>query len=669
MPPAVTSPLADERTVSSGHAADLLPLERVIAQATTVLRHQQVPEGYWWYTLEANETIGAELIFLEHCLDRRTPGRWARLARRMLDEQGPDGSWSLAYGETGDVSATLECYVALRLAGYEKAADALVRARSFIADHGGLNAARVFTQIHFACLGLVPWSTPPSMPIEILLLPSWAPFSIYAFSSWARACIIPLLIVMSQRPVWPLPIDHLVEEIPRGNGNGRAGRRDIWAEFFRWVDRIMKVTHPFTQRRPTRGVAARRAEEWIRSHLAKTEDIFPALAYGSLALAALGHAEEDPSIAKALTALDRFQHSYPTELPALPFSTETDAAYAASRVTAGESAIHQQCCISPVWDTPWAMCALRAAGVPADDPALLRAATWLLSQQITDCYGDWHKKNPDGKPGGWAFEFENHYFPDVDDTIQVLLAIHGTALPHHQVASATARALDWCLSMQNDDGGWAAFDKNNSLAILNKIPFADHGACLDPSSPDISGRMLQLLTRYGFTVRDRPIMRAISYLRQTQERDGSWFGRWGVNYIYGTWAVLTGLCDIGVPADAPEMVRAAEWLASIQQADGGFGESVESYPRETYVKGSSTASQTAWGLMGLIAAGHGEGPVAAKAARFLCASQGIDGTWNERACTGTGFPGHFYLRYHGYRHYFPLLALGKYRQILSEKNT
>lgn len=639
-------------------------LERGVAR----LIDHQTPDGYWWYTLEANETIGAEYIFLEHCLDRRTPGTWERLAARMLTEQLPNGGWALAYGQLGDVSATLECYVALRMTGYPGDHAALQRARTFIDQHGGLAAARVFTQIHFACLGLVSWKTPPSMPVEVMLLPSWAPFSVYSFSSWARACIIPLLIIMAEQPVWPLPLD-LRNELPLGSKRGAAhvARRDIWAECFRWVDRIMKVTRPFTRRRPTKKMALQRAEDWVRAHLEKTEDIFPALSYGGLALAALGHSENDPMVAKALNALQRFQHSYDGVLSPLPFHNDrAEYQYHQRRTDAHHPLLHQQCCISPLWDTPWAMCALQAAGLPADHPALMLAARWLLSQQVLDFYGDWHKKNPDGKPGGWAFEFENPHFPDIDDTIQVLLAIHGTALPHGEAAKATARALEWCLSMQNDDGGWAAFDKNNSLTIVNKIPFADHGACLDPSSPDITGRMLQLLSRYGYSTHDEVVRRALAYLRKTQEVDGSWFGRWGVNYLYGTWAVLSGWREIGADVAAPEVQRSLRWLEAIQNHDGGFGESVESYPRCRFVPNASAPSQTAWGLLGLIAAGGGGGATVRRAAAYLASQQQPDGTWPERAYTGTGFPGHFYIRYHGYRHYFPLLASGHYARTVRE---
>ncbi len=649
-------------------------LDTAIARATALMRSHQTPAGYWWYTLEANETIGAEYIFLEHNVGMRTSGVWERLAHRMLQEQHADGSWHIAHGLPGDLSTTLECYVALRMAGFAADDVRLQRARRFIEIHGGVPAARIFTHIHFATLGLIPWDATPAMPVEVMLLPDWAPFSVYSFSSWARACIIPLLIVMTKRPVRAIAIENLAEEIGVPNHYGKkikphtahpGVQRDMWGELFLWVDKILKITRPFTRLRPTKRLALRRAEEWIRTHIAETEDIFPALAYGALALCALGAATDDPSVAKALAALARFQHAYDGDaLPERPFHAGSDNwQYQQSRVLAGVSSVHQQCCISPVWDTPWMLCALQAGDAEKNDADNVRGAQWLLTQQITERVGDWAKRNPHGQPGGWAFEFENQYFPDVDDTIQVVLALRGTSIVDEpQTVAAIDRAVAWCLSMHNDDGGWAAFDKNNSLELVNKIPFADHGACLDPSSPDITGRMLELLASHGYTLDHPVVQRAVRYLLRTQEVDGSWFGRWGVNYIYGTWAVLTGLAAIGFPPEAREISRAAQWLTHIQQVSGGFGESVLSYPRHAFVPAAACASQTAWALMGLIAAGKSSSDTAQRAARFLLERQRRDGGWDEASYTGTGFPGHFYIRYHGYRHYFPLLALGKWRK-------
>ncbi len=651
---------------------------------------QQTPKGYWWYTLEANETIAAEYIFLEHCLGRKTLRIWNALANRMLSEQLSDGSWRLAYGLEGDPSTTLECYVALRMIGFDSSEPALQRAREYIIRHNALERARVFTKIHFAMLGIIPWSQPPAMPVEIMLLPSWAPISIYSFSSWARACVVPLLIMMTQQPVWPLPIVDLVDELSPNREhapNNQVGKLqlvrdalskaqdvavsilpgrgvDIWGEFFRWVDRAIKLTHPFTRRRPTKRLAVKRCEEWIRQHIASTEDIFPALSYAVLSLKSLGYSEDDPTIQKAVRALHRFQHSYHAQLPPIPFHQgSSNWQYEQLRINPEEEQIHQQCCISPVWDTPWAVCALRAAGVSSDNQLLLKADQWMVSKQINHVYGDWHHKNSEGKPGGWSFEFENDFFPDVDDTIQVLLALHGT-IPWTQLAPVANRALAWCMTMQNDDGGWAAFDKNNSMYLLNKIPFSDHGACLDPSSPDITGRMLQLLSVYDVPNHETVVQRALTYLRNTQRTDGSWFGRWGINFIYGTWAVLEGLKAISVPPHDTMVSRAVAWLKSIQHDDGGFGESPASYSQDKFISMEPSASQTAWGLMAMLTLPGCDAAVT-KSARWLIQRQNNDGSWMEQHYTGTGFPGHFYIRYHGYRHYFPLMALAKYRASIS----
>ncbi|MBI2345944.1 MAG: squalene--hopene cyclase [Deltaproteobacteria bacterium] len=653
------------RKLSAPVAAVLVSSEcdEAIARASQLLLSHQTPDGYWWYTLEANESIGAEAIYLRHCLGLPNREIDAPLARRILARQLPDGSWSLSYKGYGDLSATIECYLACRMVGHPPDLPALQAARRFIARHGGLQAARVFTKIHLAMLGCGRWDDVPNMPAELILLPHWAPFSMANFSSWARACIVPLLIVMARRPIWPVDI-HLAEELgPADHKNtGVDSARDLWADIFSLLDRAMKLARPLTALSPTKSLAIAKAERWIREHIAGTEDIFPALAYGALALRALGHPSTDTTIAKAMSALKRFQHGYEGPLPPLPFH-DTNWQYATSRHTT-QPLIHQQCCISPVWDTPWAMTALRSAGVPPNDPSLLRAGEWLLAQQITTTYGDWRHKNPQGVPGGWAFEFENDYFPDVDDTIQVLLALHPLPLPVEAKEQATTRAIQWCLSMQNDDGGWAAFDKNNTLSLVNKIPFADHGACLDPATPDITGRMLECLAAYGWAMDAPAVQRALQFLVRHQEPDGSWFGRWGVNYIYGTWAVLRGLCAIGIPATDPMVVRAVQWLESVQRVDGGFGESVESYPRGRYVpQGESVPSQTAWALMALIAAGRAAGEAAARAADWLIKRQQQDGAWDEPHHTGTGFPGHFYIRYHGYRHYFPLMALAEFRRI------
>lgn len=634
-----------------------------IQRAQDKLLSYQCKDAYWWFTLEANESIGAEYIFLMRILGQVDLAVQSGLAQRILQEQRPDGTWGLYFDSQSDLSTTIECYLALRLAGYATDHPALIRARSFILHRGGITSARVFTRIHLALFGIVPWTAVPSMPAELILLPHWAPISVYEFSSWARACIIPLLMISEKKHVTKLPDDLKLQELFVETEDQRRYHDDItrvgyvsWENFFQQIDRAVKLIHPLGPK-PVRSYAMKRCEDWVRTHIERTEDIYPAMAYAALALHAVGCEANDPILTKALQGLGRFQQKNAGPLDA---SVEHVA-------TANGSMLHQQCCISPIWDTPWSLTALLESGMDSADPALLKAGRWLIAKQITDVYGDWHFKNSGGEPGGWAFEFENDYFPDVDDTIQVLTVLQGLAIPEKEKSHALRRGLDWVISMQNDDGGWAAFDKNNNLELVNKIPFSDHGACLDPSSPDIAGRVIELLSRFGYTQEDRIVRRALRYLKRNQEVNGSWFGRWGVNYVYGTWAVLTGLAAIGVSMDEPYVQRAVNFLLAVQRPDGGFSESPESYELKRYTPygDSSVPSQTAWGLMGLVAAGQAKSAAVRRAADFLLTQQKADGTWDEPQFTGTGFPGHFYIRYHGYRHYFPLLALGRYKQGLN----
>lgn len=637
-------------------------LQTAIDRGQRQLLTLQTPESYWWFTLEANEAIGAEFIFLMHYLGAVDGVTQEGLARRILQEQRSDGAWGLYWESPPDLSTTIECYFALRLAGYPLDHPALSKARSFILHRGGITESRVFTRIHLALFGIVPWSAVPAMPVEVILLPHWAPISVYEFSSWARACIVPLLLILEKKPVVTLPSDLRLEELFVESVGDRHYHDDVkrtgyisWENLFQQIDRAMKLIQPLGPK-PVKQIAMRKCEDWIRTHISQTEDIYPAMAYAAMALHALGHPIDDPMVAKALTGLDRFRQRNAGPLDAsVPHATSPEGAV-----------LHQQCCISPIWDTPWSATALLDSNMDASDPALLKTARWLISRQITECYGDWHYKNPNGEPGGWAFEFENDYFPDVDDTIQVLTVLHKTQLPEKEKAHAIRRGLDWLLSMQNDDGGWAAFDKNNNLELVNKIPFSDHGACLDPSSPDITGRVLELLSLFGYEKGDRIVRRALRYLRRHQEANGSWFGRWGVNYIYGTWAVLTGLAAIGEDMQSKSVAKAVAFLKRVQRANGGFGESPESYMLRKYVPygDSSVPSQTAWALMGLVAASAATSAEAHRAADWLIRNQKPDGTWDEPQYTGTGFPGHFYIRYHGYRHYFPLLALGRYQRAL-----
>ncbi len=630
--------------------ASTRPLDEAILRAQQSLQLDQQPEGYWWYTLEANESIGAGFIQLMHFLGEVDPETQAGLARRVLNEQRSDGSWPLFYDGPADLSVTVECYFALRLAGFSPEEPALRKARAVILKQGGIENVRVFTKIHLALFGLVPWSESPAMPTWLIHLPLHSGLSIYEFSSWARASIVPLLVVLDKKPVVPIEFD--LDELLSGNPPTPPFAKGGKGGFFSYLDKILKqLNHlPF---HPGKKKALQACEAWIRGHIARTEDIYPAMAYGAMAIKALGYPTSDPTIQKALGGLMKFRQGY-----AVGGTRETSD-------RTHSTAFHQQCCISPLWDTPWAGTALLESGTPPDDSALLKAARTLLSKQIREFRGDWSFKNPKGQPGGWAFEFENDFFPDVDDTIQILYFLRKTTLPETEKREPIRRGLDWLLSMQSKNGGWAAFDKDNLAGWVNKIPFSDHGACLDRPTPDITGRMLELLPLFGYGKKDPVVRRAIGFLHQTQEPFGPWRGRWGVNFIYGTWCVMQGLRAIGVNMHSGEVSKAIGWLKSIQNDDGGWGESCLSDRENRYVPlGASVPSQTAWAIMALIAAGEADSPAGERGMQFLIDNQTGDGRWEERHFTGTGFPGHFYIRYHGYRQYFPLLALGRYRAVI-----
>ena len=627
-------------------------VQETIKTAGQNLLSQQNADGYWWFTLEANESIGAGFIQLMHFCDLVDENIQSGLAQRMLSEQQPDGSWSLYHKGPGDISATVECYLSLRLAGHAKDHPSLEKAKNFIRQKGGLSQIRVFTRIHLALFGLIDWEYCPHMPLEMIFLPHWAPLSIYNFSSWARASIVPLLILFAEQPVTPIDFDLKELYVEKTAKEREAAFRfhapsPLSFDFlFIQIDRILKLVAKLPWK-PTHNAAMERCIKWTWEHLQKTEDIYPALAYGLMAFKALDYSFESPQIQKPWNALKRFQQSDANQVP----STQ-------------HYRTHQQCCISPVWDTPWSCVALSEAGLWQDKhPDFLKTARWLLSKEVRNPNGDWHHKNPQGVPGGWSFEFENEYFPDVDDTVEVLHALSCAALPQKEKDPAIARGIAWTLSMQNDDGGWGAFDKNNDLDLVNKIPFADHSACLDPSTPDITGRVLELLASQGFTQRDKCVQKALQFLKRSQEDFGGWFGRWGVNYIYGTWAVLTGLALLDPEqTEDVEIKKALDWLQSVQHRDGGFGESPQSYAEEKFVPWErSVPSQTAWGLMALVAGGKANTTAARKAAEWLVKNWGTE-QWQEPEHTGTGFPGHFYLRYHGYRLFFPLLALARYQK-------
>ncbi|HBF13371.1 MAG TPA: squalene--hopene cyclase [Deltaproteobacteria bacterium] len=631
-------------------------LNEAIDKASSLMLSHQSADGYWWYTLEANESINAASIFLMHYLNAVDLGFQDQLANRIKASQTLDGSWPTYFEGPGDLSNTMECYFALKLSGLSPQDPVMVKAQEFVRNHGGLSQCRIFTRITLAQFGIIPWNACPAMPVWFIMAPNKFSVNIYEFSSWARATIVPLLIILDQKRIHKLPdgfLDELVCEEQISWAFKGSSSPSLLEKALLFNDKILKYFNNLNII-PLRKRSLLRCETWIRKHVDRTEDIFPALANAAMALFSLGYPLSDPGIQKCLHALKKFRIALPHaaligELP--------------EKINIPQHGSYQQCCVSPVWDTPWMGMALLEAGLGEKNPSLIKAARWLISKQILNVYGDWAVKNKNALAGGWSFEFENDYFPDVDDTIEVLLFLQKMGLNPDELKTPLSRGLSWVLSMQSKNGGWAAFDKDNTKEILNQIPFSDYKACLDQPSADITARMLELLSQNGFTKNSSVVSKAIAFLEKEQHSSGAWLGRWGVNYIYGTWCVLQGLRAIGYDMQSERIQKAVLWLKSIQNEDGGFGESCRSYDENNYVPlNKSTASQTAWALMGLLAAGEGASKQAAQAARFLIETQNGDGSWTEWEHTGTGFPRHFYIRYHGYRHYFPLLALGKYRK-------
>jgi len=613
-------------------------------RATTWLLDRQHPQGYWHAPLEANATMEAEYVFMNRLLGRRKGDVERRLVDRLHAIQGADGGWPLYAGGPANLSATIEAYFAMKLAGLGADEPALVRARDFIRSQGGLARAGVFTRIWLSLFRQFPERGVPAMPVELVLLPPWFPLNIYAMSSWARGTVVPLVLLMAHRPDVAVAPETTLDELwlrrpsPEDFAFARSPELVTFRNFFLAVDAALHRVSP-TAWRPLRRRAIARAIEWILRHQdanGQWGGIQPAMVYSVLALHAVGFAPDHPAIVRGLAGIEEF-------------------------LVECEGTLMYQPCVSPNWDTGLAMRALLDAGVDPSHDALGRGARWLLDHQIFRP-GDFNVYNPALEPGGWAFEFANDWYPDTDDTAVILmvlaqLPVAGTPAGRR----ALAYGANWCLGMECRGGGWAAFDTDNTAAFLNRIPFADQEAMIDPPTEDITGRLLQLMGSLGFAPDYGRARRGIDFLRRTQRADGSWWGRWGVNFIYGTWSALTGLVAIGEDPRAPWIRRAVEWLKAHQNADGGFGETVASYDDETLAgRGESTASQTAWALLGLLAADGPRSEAVERGVDWLVRRQNADGTWDEAQFTGTGFPRHFYLRYHMYRHYFPLMALGQY---------
>ena len=609
----------------------------------------QSSQGYWHAPLEANVTMDAQYIIFNRFMERERPDVEQRLAAHIRSTQRDDGSWPQFENGPGHLSVTVEAYAGLRLLGAAPSDPALTRAREFILERGGLERAGVFSKIFLAYFGEVPWSAVPTLPPELMLVPPRTGLSIYEMSSWARGTVVPLLVLMASKPRAKAPAGFTVRELYRDAS--RAAEMHVSRpytmvsldNFFLVADRLLKLWDqvPF---HPLRGRAIRAACEWTIAHQdwnGGWGGIQPPMVNGPMALKAAGYPADHPGIAKGIQALDDFL----IEIP-------------------GGHLIAQPC-VSPVWDTALAAKALLDSGMAEDHPALVSAAGWLVEQQIKKP-GDWTIKNPMLQPGGWAFEFANDWYPDVDDSAVILMALRRIRpLDERRHEAAIKRGLQWTIGMQSANGGWGAFDVDNTLDVLNRIPFADMEAMIDPPTADITGRMLELMGSYHFDANDPRAARAVDFLRRTQEPSGAWWGRWGVNYVYGTWSVLAGLRALGEDLGGEPIRRAVGWLKSVQNADGGFGEDCRSYDDPSLAgQGPSTASQTAWGILGLLAGEEEISNELLRAVDYLVRTQDADGFWSEQEFTGTGFPRHFYLRYWMYRAYFPLMALGQFAERL-----
>jgi squalene-hopene/tetraprenyl-beta-curcumene cyclase len=625
-------------------------VKEAIAASQNYLLGLQNPAGYWWAELESNATMTAEVVLLHKIwgTDRERPLHKAEAFLRS--QQREHGGWELFYGDGGELSTSVEAYMALKLLGVPETDSAMKRARDFILERGGISRTRIFTKLHLALIGCYSWRGIPSLPPWVMLLPEQFLFNIYEMSSWARSSTVPLLIVLDRKPVFPtspaITLDELYAEGAERVKFELPSNSD-WTELFLLLDHAFKFAESLSLV-PFREEGLKAAEKWILERQEATGDwggIIPAMLNSLLALRCLDYDAADPIVERGLQAVDRF-------------AIETEDTY---RV---------QPCVSPVWDTAWVMRSLIESGIAPDHPALVQAGEWLLSKQILD-YGDWTVKNRQGKPGAWAFEFENRFYPDVDDSAVVVMALHAVQLPNEQLKQAAiARSVDWIASMQCQPGGWAAFDIDNNQDWINALPYADLKAMIDPNTADVTARVLEMLGLCNLSIDSYSRERAIAYLIREQETEGCWFGRWGVNYIYGTSGVLTALSLVAKETHQLSIERGAAWLVGCQNPDGGWGETCRSYDDPTLKgKGHSTASQTAWALVGLMAAGEATGKFARAAIErgvdYLLETQQPDGSWNEAEFTGTGFPGHFYLKYHFYQQYFPLIALGRHQTLLS----
>jgi squalene-hopene/tetraprenyl-beta-curcumene cyclase len=684
----------------TGEATALLGDPRVgaaIERTTHWLLSQQDLEGYWVGELEGDTILESEYILLLTFLGRGQSDVAYRAARYMLEKQLPSGGWAIYPGGPLEISASVKAYFALKITGHSPEAEYMARAREAILAAGGAERVNSFTRYYLALLGVLSYRQCPAVPPELMLIPRWCPFNIYEMSAWSRTILVPLSLLWAHQPSVTLTEEQGIRELfhgrpedlpltmPKSEQVDRLKKKTWidWDAFFRRVDQGLKLIEKL-RLRPFRRTAIRRASRWMLERFEKSDGlgaIFPPIVWSVVALKCLGYPDDSPEVSSQLTELEKLC------------------------IHEGDTT-RLEPCKSPVWDTAIATIALREAGLSSDHPAIGRAIRWLLSKEVRR-RGDWSTRRPGQEPAGWYFEFNNEFYPDVDDTCMVLIALArclGRESPESWTAEflvgdwssngssedaalvtargdssrsalaevegltpmlqAIRRGLRWILTMQSRDGGWGAFDADNTREIFTRVPFADHNAMIDPSTADLTARMLEMLADVGLASDHTSIRRALSFVWSEQESDGAWYGRWGVNYLYGTWQVLVGLVAIGVSPDDLRIRRAAEWLKAKQQGIGGWGETAQSYD-DPSLRGSgpATASQTAWALMGLMAAGETDSPEVRRGIDYLLETQRDDGTWDEPWFTGTGFPRVFYLKYHLYRIYFPLMALGRYARL------
>ena len=632
-----------------------------------LLEHQH-PDGYWCGELEADSMLEADYIFMHTLLGAGDPGKMMRAANEILRHQNADGGWSLFPGGPSNVSYGVKCYLALKLMGYTAEQPEMVKARECVLRLGGVVECNTFTKIYLCALGQYDYDAVPAVPPEIVLFPNWFYFNIYEISAWSRAILVPLSIIYAKKPFKKIPVEQGIDELfvgGRANADLRLrwDKKNIvsWRNFFLMTDRLAHWAER-VHIRPLRKVALRRAERWMLDHFERSDGlgaIYPAMLNAIVALRWLGYSADDPQVIRAMSEFERLGIDCPEGSADYPTPT-----------------FRMQPAFSPVWDTAQVLSTLGECGLPRNDARLVKAADWLLSKEIR-FKGDWSHNVKVADPSCWCFFFNNDHQPDVDDTGEVLLALKAVDNPRERYQhEITQRGIAWVFAMQCRNGGWASFDKDNTKKIFESIPFADHNAMIDPPTVDITGRILEMLASYGYDRRDARVEKAIQFVLREQQPDGSWFGRWGVNYLYGTFLVLRGLEAMGYWNHEPAVQNAAEWIRMVQNADGGWGETCGSYDDPgTRGEGPSTPSQTAWAVLGLLAAGDTRSDSVAKGVRWLMDRQLPSGTWDESAegrngesvYTGTGFPRVFYLGYHMYRNYFPLLALTTYRRLMERE--